>query len=575
MYRRHSDRRSPVFTQRLIAGMIVVIVPTVVHAQTPGKLAVDTQNKNGHAEKSLTPSGGTTPATDVSTPVSVDKEPADSEVADRLGALEEALKSQNMRIEEMQKTIREQQATIQALTAKVPDSPEGSTSMNSEKVAAAATKEEAPVQGQVPSTDDRLKKVESDILKIGRVRFSGDFRLRFDAILRKADPTPPPGFSPLLHQQNARMRYRFRLNMDTELNPKVSFHAQLATGPINNALTMDQDFTSTTVRHPFFISEAWVDFHPNKSIQLQAGRLLEVFADNSRFLFDDDIRFNGFNELYTLRFEKPFAKFTSIEFRAGQYIFSNPNVAIVTPGSPLAETGEKVGSTGRASGMFHQGVLFNQKFGEKFTQQFGGDVQLFRNQNQIQLASTTDGLALIIQPGIGLALSGPLTGTGNATTTPGGAIYTAPSFQVARITYKLIHSGFSYDGHAYPITFNAQVGRNVGTGNRERDALLVAAQVGRITKPGDMSFLYIFATKGANAMISQLTDDDLGTNSGVNITTHHLRFDYGITKNITLQNLLYIQSERRNSGDYPQFFVPLNAFSPRQYRIQEQIVFTF
>jgi hypothetical protein len=76
-------------------------------------------------------------------------------------------------------------------------------------------------------------------------------------------------------------------------------------------------------------------------------------------------------------------------------------------------------------------------------------------------------------------------------------------------------------------------------------------------------------------MISQVTDDDLGTNTGVNIRTHHLRFDYGIAKKITWQSLFYIQSERHSSGDFPNFFVPLNAFTPRQYRIQEQIVFSF
>ena len=26
---------------------------------------------------------------------------------------------------------------------------------------------------------------------------------------------------------------------------------------------------------------------------------MDIFADNSRFLFDDDLRFNGFNERYT------------------------------------------------------------------------------------------------------------------------------------------------------------------------------------------------------------------------------------------------------------------------------------
>ena len=76
-------------------------------------------------------------------------------------------------------------------------------------------------------------------------------------------------------------------------------------------------------------------------------------------------------------------------------------------------------------------------------------------------------------------------------------------------------------------------------------------------------------------MISQVTDDDLGTNTGVNIRTNHFRFDYGLAKKITLQSLLYIQSELRNSGAFPNFFVPLNAFTPRQYRLQEQIVFSF
>jgi hypothetical protein len=110
---------------------------------------------------------------------------------------------------------------------------------------------------------------------------------------------------------------------------------------------------------------------------------------------------------------------------------------------------------------------------------------------------------------------------------------------------------------------------------KERDAVLASIQVGKVAQRGDMSFLYVFATKGANALISQVTDDDLGTNSGVNIRTNHFRFDYGLAKKISLQSLLYIQRELRNSGDFPNFFVPLNAFTPRQYRLQEQIVFSF
>src|SRR5205807_1756231 len=128
-----------------------------------------------------------------------------------------------------------------------------------------ATDEVSPAQGDAASVNKRLDTLEKKVLAIGPFRFSGDFRLRFDGIFRKADPIGPAGLAPITHQQNARMRYRLRLNFDTDIDSKVSFHGQLATGPINNALTMDQDFGETAARHPFFISEAWIDYHPNKS----------------------------------------------------------------------------------------------------------------------------------------------------------------------------------------------------------------------------------------------------------------------------------------------------------------------
>jgi putative porin len=495
-----------------------------------------------------------------------------NEIEHRVEALEEQLRQQSEKLDKLMALVVEQQRVIAKLASNDAAPVAASHPAEVASATADATRTSA---GSQPSVDDRIKKLDEQVHRIGPFRFSGDFRLRFDGIFRSAEPNPPAGFTAVTHQQNARMRYRFRFNFDTDINPKVSFHGQLATGPINNALTMDQDFASVTTRHPFFISEAWIDYHPNKSTQLQGGRVLEIFADNSRFLFDDDIRFNGFNEKYVWSFKNNGFKASSLEFRAGQYILSNPNVAIVTAGSPLALAGDKVGSTGRAANLFHQGLLLNQKFNDRWSSQMGGDVQIYRNPNQIQLASTTAGVPLIVQNGLGITLSGPVTGTGNATTTNGGAIYTARNFQIARVTYRLNWAGWKSGSRTYPVVFNIQAARNIGIGLPERDALLASFQVGRVANHGDVSFLYVFSSKGANSMISQVTDDDLGTNTGVNIRTHHLRFDYGIAKKITWQSLLYIQSERRSSGDFLNFFVPLNAFTPRQYRLQEQIVFSF
>jgi hypothetical protein len=139
----------------------------------------------------------------------------------------------------------------------------------------------------------------------------------------------------------------------------------------------------------------------------------------------------------------------------------------------------------------------------------------------------------------------------------------------------LNYAGLTHGDHAFPITFNAQVARNVATGLNERDAMLTAVQVGRVTKRGDTAFLYIFSIKGANSMISQVTDDDLGTGTGVNIRTNHFRFEYGLSRKVTFQSLFYFQHQLRNSGQFPTFFVPLGAFAPTSYRVQQQLVFSF
>lgn len=506
----------------------------------------------------------------VKTATKVPVEPTETTVTERVRLLEAELERQNAKLDQLQKTISEQQSAIQALLEKL--SPKSvSPSPVATDVAATDTPPAEP-QAQTPTVEQRVTKLEGQALKIGPVRFSGDFRLRFDGTFRSATEPPDP---PLDHVQNARARYRLRLNFDTDLYPNLSFHGQLATGPMNNQLSTNQDFTSITARAPFSLSEAWIEYRPTKSLQLQGGRVQNVFADNSRFLFDDDLRFNGFNERYTAFFKPNGARVTSLEFRAGQYILSTPNVAVIAPNSPLARAGEVVGTAGRSATLFHQGFLVNQTFNKQWSSQAGADIQIYRHPNQIQLASTNEGLVLLVQPGLGIALSGPLAGTGNATTTPGGAIYTAPGFQVARLTYRLTHAGFTRGDHAFPISFNVQVARNVATGLKERDAMLTALQVGRITKRGDTAFLYVFAIKGANSMISQVTDDDLGTGTGVNIRTNHFRFEYGIARKVTFQSLFFIQHSLRRSGQFPNFFVPVGDFAPTTYRVQQQLVFTF
>jgi Putative porin len=412
---------------------------------------------------------------------------------------------------------------------------------------AAQAPQPAPATAQTPAT----------LPTIAGFRFSGDLRFRLDASVRGAIPTVPG-------LQNIRQRYRFRFNADREVASDLAFHAQLSTGAVNNGITFDQDFAGGVTRHPFFISEAWMDYHPNANTSIRGGRLEEIYADNSRFLWDDDVRFNGFNERW---------KTGRVEFRAGQYSLINPNTFSVPPGSPFTLAGIEPGTIARAGQMFHQGISFDLPGNDRWRQQVITDVQVYRNPNLVALTSTATGVGVTVNPAIGLTVSGPATGTGNALRSPTSAILFAPHFQIIRAAYRLDSNGLGGNPRL-PMTWIVQTARNVGT-SQLRDAMLTSISIGRTTQPGDLRGLYTFAIKDANSIISQFTDDDLGTAIGVNIATHHIRMDYTIRPNILFQNLLFLQTERRSSNPAASFFVPLGRETPRTWRYQGQLAISF
>ncbi len=170
---------------------------------------------------------------------------------------------------------------------------------------------------QVSQPPAAVASVPAEPKTVSGFQFSGDFRFRLDAQLRSGNAVAPP-------LQNVRGRYRLRMNVDKDLDPRFRFHMQLATGALNNPITNDQDMGGMAVKHPFSISEAYVDFHPNSKFSLRGGRMEDVFADSMRFLWDDDVRFNGFQQTVKLPLAANSLGLTSVEFRAGEYILSNP-----------------------------------------------------------------------------------------------------------------------------------------------------------------------------------------------------------------------------------------------------------
>lgn len=491
--------------------------------------------------------------------------------------LQNLILQQHQAIEELKGKLAQQQALIDKLAlerkADATASPNAGSvvevaSLSATPPQAAGTGGAATQSNVVPAKKDDKKAEEkppASALSINGIRFSGDFRLRTDGIFRSGNSIAGP-------QQNVRERYRARFNIDKDLDKLFSFRLQIASGPVNNGLTFDQDFSAIVVRAPIFIGEAWADFHPNKNFSVRGGRMQEVFADERRFLWDDDVRFNGFQQIY----KKPINENNSVEFRAGQYILSNPNVQILAAGSPYIAAGYQVGQKVRDANFFDQGIVLNLNTTGTWRHRIIGSGEIFRNQNQIQLASTPLGFPVLINPALGLVLSAQITGIGNGTTTPGAAaaMYTSPGFNIARLEYRLEHKAIKVGEKEMPLWFDIQLARNFGAGFL-RDSVMGAVNFGDVKKLGDWRVLYQYAIKDANSLISQFQDDDLGTNIGVNIATHAVRFDVGFAKFLQWQNIVFIQNERRGSNPSQFFFVPLARGAATQIRFQSQFAFVF
>ncbi len=477
--------------------------------------------------------------------------------------LREQLAAQQKQIEQLRAMVEEQKAVLASLAQTRPtaDAPATAPAGGGGAEASLVARQPAPA---IQDLDARVKELSRGLAGF---RFSGDFRYRLDVQARSGNEAAAP-------LQNVRSRYRVRLNVDKDLDRRFGFHLQLSTGPYTVETTNDQDMAAMAVKQPFSVAEAYVDFHPSPNFSMRGGRMEEVFADNMRFLWDDDVRFNGFHQILRVPLGSGAPGFQRLELRAGQYILSNPAVYVLPASSPFVAAGYQPGGKVRDSNLFHPGFTLRGEPGPQWGHSFTGDISVYRNPNQIQLASTAAGFPVVVSNGIGLQLSGPAGQTGNATTSPGGAMYFAPNYQIVRMAYRLERKGFMLRGREAPLWLDFQASRNVGTG-KLRDAVMASANLGAIRAFGDVRFLYQFAIKDANALISQFTDDDLGTGSGVNIRVHALRFDLGLTRRLQWQNLLFLQGQRRASNPAESFFVPLPHGANTTFRYLSQLAFSF
>ena len=459
------------------------------------------------------------------------------------------------RLETLERTVAELQSKITTLEGQTPRTTSGSAPIRSTPA--------DPIEAPRPPA------MRESPAKAGPIAFSGDFRVFFDALTRPSGPDAP-------RVQNIRGRYALRLDMKADVHRAISFHGRLATGPLSNPLTEIQDFGGGVAKHPFFVQEAYADFHPNKHVTLQAGRVDSPFNDRSRLLFDLDTRFNGTNEIFRFPFRSG-SKLKQIQLIATQYTFSNPNFAAIVPGTPsttaaatpsqaFLAAGAVPGTQPRASQLFQQGAIVDYQLIDGITQQSEFDVQIYRNPNQLRLMSLAGGLFLI-GSATGITPAAVVPSPGNATTTPGGAMLFAPHYQIGHMSHTIGGRGFRARGLSFPVSANLQWSRNFGT-SADRNALAAIFSAGRTQEAGDLRFAYAYYRKEANSLISELTEFDIAIGNNVNMQAHHWRADFTFARGVVFSNNFFYTTWLKNSDPSRNFYVPFGRSTPGQFRYQ-------
>ena len=161
----------------------------------------------------------------------------------------------------------------QTLRAQVDASPTPAGAMVSEPepADAAATVEEESAQDS-----------SADTPWYERIRFSGDFRSRYE------------GFYQADRENRNRARLRLRLRVDTDLNEDARFHLQVASGDPGTPVSTNQTFTSFFRPKPFNLDRAYIAYNPQVASALTLGIGKFGFPQNrTQMIFDDDLNFEG------------------------------------------------------------------------------------------------------------------------------------------------------------------------------------------------------------------------------------------------------------------------------------------
>lgn len=262
-----------------------------------------------------------------------------SEVIQLLREQQKELERLRTKIDEQSKTIEDLRQRVDKTETAVMKTAVPSTTSSSSNSSTATAQTNSSTQN---ADDARLNRVEEQTKKntdaisrqLGSIRFSGDFRIRYESTFGQlnssANANNPAILGNELSSRN-RFRFRARFGMRGQVGDTIEWGLRFATGSLANVISGNQTFTDFFNRKPFELDQAYVTWTPklsdkNKTLRFQTGKFDPPWT-RTELTFDNDIMVEGFNESFGLNFKnKPIE---SLTFIAWQLPFFERNAAFV------------------------------------------------------------------------------------------------------------------------------------------------------------------------------------------------------------------------------------------------------
>jgi hypothetical protein len=473
-------------------------------------------------------------------------------VEEKLAALEQLLEQQNHRLDQMQQTILDQQATIRLLAEKqnVTGPPREVIALNTE-----------PQPVQTPALEDRVKKVEGRLAELGSIRFSGDIRLRSESFFGLSNNLANGANPAILGNEltpRHRMRLRARLSMRGSISDEFDWGLRFASGSFADNISTNQTLTDFFNRKPFALDQAFVTYKPKKApgLRLQGGKFEPPWTP-TELTIDSDLMVEGFNESYSRGFKKSAVK--DLTFVAWQLPFLERNSAFVRNangtvnidesrrgGRDLALYGAQVRTRIEPSPK----VSLNLSVADLYFSgtQFISPVQVFGSQLQLPITVALPGGGTVTtQVSIprDLLVAGNanlgLTNASNNATNRDGRLSSGFNLVDILARLELKHSkrfpvavilDFVTNTQVHDVVTAGPGGTNLILPNNENNGFWGEVQVGQTKTRGDMLFGYTFMRIEKDAVLTPFNMSDITSQS--DMRGHRLTFSYTADPRVVL-----------------------------------------